>query len=110
MYISYASLGMKYKFIMLIDVPADLGQPSVEKADTLIFKIKSQTIVYMILRNSYFGTINLYIYNRVSVLGRPLSVLHDFHNFPYIHGGRLHPHMYAGFIDYSNINILLLIL
>ena len=53
---------MKHNLIMLVDVPADLGKPSVEKADTLIFKIKPQTIVHIILRNSCFGTINLYIY------------------------------------------------
>ena len=54
---------MKHKLIMLVDVPADLGQPSVEKADTLIFKIKPQTIVHIILRNSCFGTEqSIYIY------------------------------------------------
>ena len=41
------------------------------------------------------------IYNRVSVLGWPLSVLHGFHHFPHIHGGRLHPYMYEGFVGCS---------
>ena len=62
--------------------------------------------VIRVLEQSIYIYIYILLYNRVSVLGWPLSFLHGFHHFPYIHGGRLHPYMYAGFVGRSYKNPL----